>query len=511
MPYAVRLEPRQRRGLLAGHDLVVDCSDSFATRFAVNAACCAAGVAARRGRGGRPRPGSSCPSAPGRPRATAAPSRPSPRRGPRRPARRPASSGPAAGTVGLPAGPRGAQAADGLRAARHGRVPLSSTSPSPGSCASPSRAAPTARTAPRSSVWVMFGLGTLSRVSRELRRDLAAVRDRDPAARGASDPGDPRPVARAARAARPPGGARARRGRRADGPPRARTRRPRSSTGIEIHPAAQIGDGLFVDHGSGVVIGETAEIGENVTIYQGVTLGGTGFSTGKRHPTVEDNVTIGAGAHLLGPITVGHGAKVGAGAVVIHDVPPQLDRGGQPGPPRPRGGPPSRGAGRRLGPSPGPDRRRPQGDVATGRRARADRRRAARRAARRRRPRSCRCARSAGRIPPGDSAEGRLDAGRLGEGGSRVPPRVPLPPADRRARRRSRGSFARRRPPTRCRRPRPRSRRTPSTSTRTPTPASRRPRPPRCASGSRARTPGRCGSPCSRRRPCGRPGARRRC
>ena len=83
----------------------------------------------------------------------------------------------------------------------------------------------------------------------------------------------------------------------------------------------------------GVVIGETAEIGENVTMYQGVTLGGTGFATGKRHPTVEDNVTIGSGAKLLGPITIGHGAKIGANAVVIHDVPPNSTVVGNPGHP----------------------------------------------------------------------------------------------------------------------------------------------------------------------------------
>src|SRR5436305_9139404 len=85
----------------------------------------------------------------------------------------------------------------------------------------------------------------------------------------------------------------------------------RFMTGIEIHPAARIGRGLFIDHGMGVVIGETAEIGDDVTLYQGVTLGGTGFATGKRHPTVQDNVTIGSGARLLGPITVGHGSKIG--------------------------------------------------------------------------------------------------------------------------------------------------------------------------------------------------------
>ena len=104
-------------------------------------------------------------------------------------------------------------------------------------------------------------------------------------------------------------------------------------TGIEIHPGAKIGAGFFVDHGSGVVIGETAEIGENVTIYQGVTLGGTGFQAGKRHPTVEDNVTIGSGAKLLGPITVGHGAKIGANSVVVEDVPPCSTVVGNPGHP----------------------------------------------------------------------------------------------------------------------------------------------------------------------------------
>ena len=107
----------------------------------------------------------------------------------------------------------------------------------------------------------------------------------------------------------------------------------RSVTGIEIHPAAEIGHGFFIDHGMGVVIGETAEIGDDVTLYQGVTLGGTGFRTGKRHPTVEDNVTIGSGAKMLGPITVGHGAKIGANTVVIHDVPPNSTVVGNPGHP----------------------------------------------------------------------------------------------------------------------------------------------------------------------------------
>jgi serine O-acetyltransferase len=94
-------------------------------------------------------------------------------------------------------------------------------------------------------------------------------------------------------------------------------------TQIEIHPGAVIGRHFFVDHGSGVVIGETAEIGDNVLIYQGVVLGGTSLEKKKRHPTIGNEVVIGAGAVLLGPIRVGDGAKIGAGSVVIHDVPPQ--------------------------------------------------------------------------------------------------------------------------------------------------------------------------------------------
>jgi len=95
----------------------------------------------------------------------------------------------------------------------------------------------------------------------------------------------------------------------------------RALTGIEIHPGAQIGKGLFIDHGMGVVIGETAEVGDNVTLYHGVTLGGTGKDTGKRHPTVGNNVFIGSGAKLLGPIVIGDNVKIGANAVVLKDVP----------------------------------------------------------------------------------------------------------------------------------------------------------------------------------------------
>lgn len=92
-------------------------------------------------------------------------------------------------------------------------------------------------------------------------------------------------------------------------------------TGIDIHPAAKIGYGVFIDHGVGVVIGETAIVGNYVTIYQGATLGGTGKDAGKRHPTIEDHVMICAGAKILGSFTVGHSAKVGAGSVVLHEVP----------------------------------------------------------------------------------------------------------------------------------------------------------------------------------------------
>ena len=104
-------------------------------------------------------------------------------------------------------------------------------------------------------------------------------------------------------------------------------------TGVEIHPAARIGRGLFIDHGAGVVIGETAEVGDDVTIYQGVTLGGTGFARGKRHPTVGNEVMIGAGSALLGPIEIGDRCKIGANSVVIHDVPPNSTVVGNPGHP----------------------------------------------------------------------------------------------------------------------------------------------------------------------------------
>ena len=102
-------------------------------------------------------------------------------------------------------------------------------------------------------------------------------------------------------------------------------------TGIEIHPAAQIGKGLFIDHGHGVVIGETTIIGDNVTLYQGVTLGGSGKEKGKRHPTLQDNVMVGAGAKVLGSFTIGENSKIGAGSVVLEEVPPNSVVVGVPG------------------------------------------------------------------------------------------------------------------------------------------------------------------------------------
>ena len=102
-------------------------------------------------------------------------------------------------------------------------------------------------------------------------------------------------------------------------------------TGIEIHPGATIGKGLFIDHGSGVIIGETAELGDNVTLYQGVTLGGTGKEKGKRHPTLGDNVMVSAGAKVLGSFKIGENSKIGAGSVVLKEVPPNCTVVGVPG------------------------------------------------------------------------------------------------------------------------------------------------------------------------------------
>src|SRR6266566_3884153 len=178
----------------------------------------------------------------------------------------------------------------------------------------------------------MLGFHTLQRVVQEIRADVASARDRDPAARGVGTAeilmnwGGVQAILthRVAHALHESGVPLA---------PMALSYASRAVTGVEIHPAASIGADLFIDHGSGVVIGETAEIGDRVTLYQGVTLGGTGFARGKRHPTVEDDVTVGSGAKLLGPVTVGQNAKVGANTVVIEDVPAHTTVVGNPGHP----------------------------------------------------------------------------------------------------------------------------------------------------------------------------------
>ena len=168
------------------------------------------------------------------------------------------------------------------------------------------------------------------RVIHEVKADVSAARDRDPAAQNVSTleiltswAGVQALLAHRAAHALDEAGV----------PllPRLLAYLTRAVTGVEIHPAARIGREFFIDHGSGVVIGETAEIGERVTLYQGVTLGGTGFQRGKRHPTLGDNVTVGSGAKLLGPIAVGDGAKIGANTVVIEDVPPGATVVGNPG------------------------------------------------------------------------------------------------------------------------------------------------------------------------------------
>jgi serine O-acetyltransferase len=166
----------------------------------------------------------------------------------------------------------------------------------------------------------------------EVRSDVSSARDRDPAAQGVSSfeilsswAGVQALLAhRAAHALLESG---------VPLLPRTIAYLARAVTGVEIHPAAEIGREFFIDHGAGVVIGETAKIGRRVTLYQGVTLGGTGFQRGKRHPTVGDNVTVGSGAKLLGPIAVGEGAKVGANTVVVEDVPPGATVVGNPGHP----------------------------------------------------------------------------------------------------------------------------------------------------------------------------------
>ena len=178
----------------------------------------------------------------------------------------------------------------------------------------------------------MLGLGTFTRVARELREDLTAAQERDPAARNVGRTeilltyGGVQAllVHRISHAMDQAGVPLA---------PRVLANFTKVVTGVEIHPAARIGRGLFIDHGAGVVIGETAEVGDDVTVYQGVTLGGTGFARGKRHPTIGHEVMIGSGAKLLGPIEVGARSKIGANSVVIHDVPENSTVVGNPGHP----------------------------------------------------------------------------------------------------------------------------------------------------------------------------------
>jgi serine O-acetyltransferase len=165
---------------------------------------------------------------------------------------------------------------------------------------------------------------------RSLSRDVEVARERDPAARSLAEvllcyPGlHALWLHRAAHSLY-------QRGMRL--PARLISQLSRFLTGIEIHPGARIAPGFFIDHGMGVVIGETTEIGEDVTLYQGVTLGGTGKETGKRHPTVGAGVIVGTGARVLGPVQIGEGAKVGAGAIVIKDVPANSTVVGNPGRP----------------------------------------------------------------------------------------------------------------------------------------------------------------------------------
>lgn len=162
---------------------------------------------------------------------------------------------------------------------------------------------------------------------KNLKEDIAAVRERDPAARSALEIIFLYPGVKAVRMYR-----RANRLYRHGFHFLARwiSQRAARKTGIEIHPGATIGKGLVIDHGTGVVIGETAEIGDNCTIYQGVTLGGTGKDHGKRHPTIGNNVMIGAGAKVLGPFKVGDNSRIAAGAVVLSEVPPNSTAVGVP-------------------------------------------------------------------------------------------------------------------------------------------------------------------------------------
>ncbi|MDD5747845.1 MAG: serine O-acetyltransferase [Actinomycetota bacterium] len=168
----------------------------------------------------------------------------------------------------------------------------------------------------------------LRRTAGILREDIQVVKDRDPAARGTLEVIFSYPGLHAIWMYRI---AHYLHEKSVPLLPRLISMSGRLLTGIEIHQGAKMGKGLFIDHGMGVVIGETTEIGNNVTLFQGVTLGGTGKEKGKRHPTIEDNVVIAAGASVLGPVRIGESSKIGAGAVVISDVPPNCTVVGVPG------------------------------------------------------------------------------------------------------------------------------------------------------------------------------------
>ena len=162
---------------------------------------------------------------------------------------------------------------------------------------------------------------------RQLREDIACVKDRDPAARSAIEILLLYPGLKAIRLHRL---ANKFYKKKLFFMARWISQRASKKTGIEIHPAVQIGKRFFIDHGTGVVIGETCVIGDDVTIYQGVTLGGTGKDTGKRHPTIGNNVMIGAGAKVLGPLEIGDNSKIASGAVVLNDIPPDSTAVGVP-------------------------------------------------------------------------------------------------------------------------------------------------------------------------------------
>src|ERR671914_1695224 len=166
----------------------------------------------------------------------------------------------------------------------------------------------------------MLGIGTLRRVAREVRCDVRAARERDPAAKNVSA-GEVLAAWPGVHALLSHRIAHALHGAGIPLAPRALAYVSRSLTGIEIHPAARIGGGLFIDHGMGVVIGETAEVGEDVTLLQGVTLGGTSLLREKRHPTLGNNVVVGAGAAIIGAFTIGDNSRIGAGSVVVREVP----------------------------------------------------------------------------------------------------------------------------------------------------------------------------------------------